>query len=163
MYFVGVREVPVETTLHLPITHPHRPAPQSMGPWQTSVQSRVQTPLFTRLMQFVGWQHSAGTQSLSLMHACGSTGVVIMLGTVVKNGEVGAGDTVTGGVLEIHPHMMISPAINRKTSKPVLFLTIFPYILTGDDNFFGTNPVLVKEGPNNEKFHVNSGYSHWKL
>jgi hypothetical protein len=118
IYFVGVREVPEETTLHLPFTHPHRPAPQSMGPWQTSVQSRVQTPLFTLLMQLVGWQHSAGTQSLSLRQACGPGGVVIMLGTVVKSGEVGVGDTMTGGVPEVHPETLTSPAINRRMSKP---------------------------------------------
>jgi hypothetical protein len=84
IYFVGVREVPAGTTLHLPFTHPHRPAPQSMGPWQTSVQSRVQTPLFALLMQLVGWQHSAGTQSSALVQACASGGVVTMPGTVVK-------------------------------------------------------------------------------
>ncbi len=116
--FVGVREMPVEITLHLPFTHPHRPAPQSMGPWQTSVQSKVQTPLFALLMQLVGWQHSAGTQSFSLVQDCGPGGVVIMLGTVVTSGDVGAGDTVAGGVPEVHPHTMISPARNRSISKP---------------------------------------------
>jgi hypothetical protein len=83
------------------------------------VQSRVQTPLFTLLIQLVGWQHSRGTQSSSVVHACGSGDVVTMVVAVDGRGEVGAGDTLTGGV-EVHPLTITSPAtISRKTSKPV--------------------------------------------
>jgi hypothetical protein len=119
MYFVGVSDVPEETTLHRPFTHPHLPAPQSIGPWQTSVHSRVQTPLFALLIQLVGWQHSAGTQSSSVMHTCDSGDVVTMVVIVVESGEVGVGGTVTGGVFEVHPLTMTSPAtISKRTSKP---------------------------------------------
>ncbi len=118
MYLVGVSDVPVETTLHVPFTHPQLPAPQSIGPWQTAVQSRVQTPLFALLIQLVGWQHSRGTQSSPVVHACGPGSVVSMVVTVVGSEGVGVGDTLTGGV-EVHPLTITSPAtMSRRTSKP---------------------------------------------
>jgi hypothetical protein len=42
------------TTLHFPFTHPQLPAPQSIGPSQLIVQSRLHTPLFALLVQLVG-------------------------------------------------------------------------------------------------------------
>jgi hypothetical protein len=42
------------TTLHVPFTHPQLPAPQSIGPSQLAVHSRVHTPLSALLMQLVG-------------------------------------------------------------------------------------------------------------
>ena len=42
------------TTLHFPFTHPQLPAPQSIGPPQLIVQSRLHTPLFALLVQLVG-------------------------------------------------------------------------------------------------------------
>jgi hypothetical protein len=41
-------------TLHFPFTHPHLPAPQSIGPSQLSVQNTLQTSLSDLLMQLVG-------------------------------------------------------------------------------------------------------------
>ncbi len=137
MYLVGVRDVPEETTLHVPFTHPHLPAPQSIGPWQTSVQSRVQTPLFALLIQPVGWQHSRGTQSSSVVHACGPGDVVTPVMAGVGGGGVGVGDTLTGGV-EVHPLIITSPAtMSRRTSKPVGFMAMLRYIVKEDDNFLG--------------------------
>ena len=119
MYLVGVSDVPVETTLHIPFTHPQLPAPQSIGPWQTAVQSRVQTPLFALLIQPVGWQHSRGTQSSPVEHACGSGDAVTLVVAVVGSGGVGVGDTVTGGV-EVHPLTITSAAtMNRRTGNPI--------------------------------------------
>ena len=64
---LGVGVVPVGvgfgTTRQVPLTHPRWPAPQSMGPSQLAVQATLQTPLKALLMQLVGWQHWAGTQS----------------------------------------------------------------------------------------------------
>jgi hypothetical protein len=56
-------------TVHCPFTQPQCPAPQSIGPLHSSVQSSVQAPFEEALMQLVGWQHWAGTQSESLVQA----------------------------------------------------------------------------------------------
>jgi len=117
-YFAGVSgAVAMATTLHFPFTHPHLPAPQSMGPSQTFVHNRVQTPLFTVLMQLVGWQHSAGTQSSSAVQSWSVYGGVVI--AVVWSGGVGVGETVPGGEPEVHPLTMTRPAArNRITNKP---------------------------------------------
>lgn len=64
-----------------------------MGPEQTAVQNRLHTPLWTLLIQLVGWQHWAGTQSESKVQVSiagsavgeGCTSVVVG-GTVPPDG-----------------------------------------------------------------------------
>jgi hypothetical protein len=104
------------TTLHFPFTHPQLPAPQSIGPSQLIVHIRLHTPLFALLVQLVGWQHWAGTQSLSVMQICAEAGAVVTTGT-----GLGVGDTVTtGGLPEVHPLTIIRQAvtIRRMNAKP---------------------------------------------
>lgn len=118
-YFAGVSgNVAGETTLHFPFTHPHLPAPQSIGPSQTFVHSWVQTPLLALLMQLSGWQHSACTQSSSVMQSCNAEGDVV--NTVVGSEGVGVGETVTGEEPEVHPLTITRPTVKRSrtTSKP---------------------------------------------
>ncbi len=88
-------------------------------------------------MQLVGWQHSAGTQSSSVMQSCSAEGDVVI--TVVGSEGVGVGDTVTGGVLEMHPLTITRPAVKRSrtTSKPEGFKTMLPCIVMEHDSFSG--------------------------
>jgi hypothetical protein len=77
---------------------PHWPAPQSMGPWQLIVHITLHTLFSALLMQFVGWQHSAGTQSSSIVQLCAEAGIVVTPG--VKTGVgviVAVGEMVTPG------------------------------------------------------------------
>ncbi len=133
--FCGVSDA--ATTLHFPFTHPHLPAPQSIGPSQTFVHSRVQTPLFALLIQLVGWQHSAGTQSSSVMQSCNAGREVVI--SVVGCEGVGEGDTLPDGVLEMHPLTRTRPAVkkSRITSKPGGFMTMLPCIVMEHDSFYG--------------------------
>ena len=64
------------STLQSPLVQPQWPAPQSIGPWHTFVQSSVHIPLKASFMQFVGWQHWAGTHSLLIEQ-------VVVFGSVV--------------------------------------------------------------------------------
>jgi hypothetical protein len=54
-------------TWHCPFWQPQCPAPQSIGPRHSRVQSSVHTSLYAALMQLVGWQHWAGTHSESFV------------------------------------------------------------------------------------------------
>jgi len=88
-------------------------------------------------MQLVGWQHSAVTQSSSVMQSSNAEGDVVT--TVVGSEGVGEGDTVPGGVLEMHPLIITRPAVKRSrtTSKPEGFKTMLPCIVMEHDNFYG--------------------------
>ncbi len=127
----------VATTLHFPFTHPHLPAPQSIGPSQLIVHRRVHTPLFALLIQLAGWQHSAGTQSSSVRQTCSAEGDVVI--TAVGNEGVGVGDRVTGGELEMHPLARTRPAVkrNRTATKPECFMTMLPCIVMVHDSCSG--------------------------
>ena len=100
-------------TLHFPFTHPHLPAPQSIGPSQLSVQNTLQTSLSDLLMQLVGWQHSAGTQSSSVTQSWSGEGGVVI--AVVGGRGVGVGDRVPGGAGEVHPLTRTRPAARSRT------------------------------------------------
>jgi hypothetical protein len=84
-----------ETTEHLPFVHPQLPAPQSSGPSQLMVQSILHTDLGDAvLIQLVGWQHWAGTQSTSVVHVWASMGTAVTTtvgGMVVVTGVTGSG------------------------------------------------------------------------
>jgi hypothetical protein len=88
-------------------------------------------------MQLVGWQHSAVTQSSSVMQSCSAEGAVVI--TIIGSEGVGVGDTVAGGVLEMHPLTITRPAVKRSrtTSKPEGFMTMLPCIVMEHDSFSG--------------------------
>src|SRR5512145_1724353 len=82
------------TTLHWPRTHPQLPAPQSSGPPHIIVHTvPSQDGCATLLMQLVGWQHWAGTQSASAVHCMAFIGVGAVAagvaGTVTAGGDAG--------------------------------------------------------------------------
>ena len=95
-------------TPHVPFMHPQWPAPQSIGPWQTSVHMRLQACLYALLIQLPGWQHSAGTQSSSVVQLCSDAGIGVTVGMAGVCGSVGTGETGTvvgTGVGEPYPPM----------------------------------------------------------
>jgi hypothetical protein len=137
LLFYGAGDGVEAITLHFPFTHPHLPAPQSIGPSQLIVHNTLQAPLYALLMQLVGWQHSAGTQSSPVVQSCSPGGGVVT--SVVGSGGTGVGVTVPGGVLEMHPPAMTRPAVKRSTikSKRDCFMTMLRCFMREDDNFLG--------------------------
>ena len=110
------------TTLHLPFTHPQLPAPQSIGPSQLAVHSRLQTRFAGPAMQLDGWQHSAGTQSASLMHSATCTGDAVAAGVAGDN-ETGTVGVPTGsGECVVHPATAI--AAMQMTRRAITFRSI---------------------------------------
>jgi hypothetical protein len=81
-------------TEHRPFVHPQLPAPQSSGPSQLMVHMiSLHTGFAVWLTQLFGWQHSAGTQSASVVQVCASTGTIVAVtgGIVVVTGATGGG------------------------------------------------------------------------
>jgi hypothetical protein len=90
-------------TLHVPFTHPQLPAPQSSGPSQLAVHIRLQGRFTASAVQRDGWQHSAGTQSVSRVHSAGGIGDAVMTG-IVGDTEVflpGSGECIVQPAREI--------------------------------------------------------------
>jgi hypothetical protein len=91
-------------TVHAPFTHPQLPAPQSSGPSQPLVHIRLQGRFTASAVQRDGWQHSAGTQSASLVHSAGGTGGDAAIAGIVGDTEVfppGSGGWVVHPAREI--------------------------------------------------------------
>jgi hypothetical protein len=102
-------------TPHFPFIHPHWPAPQSIGPSQLIVHITLHTLFSALLMQLVGWQHSAGTQSSLTVQLCEDTGIVVTTGV-----PTGDGETVTTGGLPVVVHPLtriITPMVTRRADK----------------------------------------------
>jgi hypothetical protein len=87
-------------------------------------------------MQFVGWQHSAGTQSSVTVQLCEDTGIIVTTGE-----PRGVGETVTIGGLPVVVHPLtrtITPMVTRKLNKTQeLFRVIVPDISAGFDKYSG--------------------------
>ena len=136
------------TTLHFPFTHPQLPAPQSIGPSQLAVHRRLQGRFAGPAVQLDGWQHSAGTQSASLMHSETCTGDAVVAGVVCDN-ETGTVVVPTGsGECVVHPATVI--AAMQMTRRAIAFGSIqkpwmhdfikktvtFEYHLTGKNRYW---------------------------
>jgi len=108
------------TTEHRAFVHPQLPAPQSSGPSQLMVHRAFSHAGFTAcLTQLVGWQHCAGTQSVSVVQACASTGTVV---TVVAGGIAVVTSATGGGVFCVQPARKTA-AMQRRRSI-IVFLSI---------------------------------------
>ena len=102
-------------TPHFPFTQPHWPAPQSIGPSQLIVHITLHTLFSALLMQLVGWQHSAGTQSSLTVQLCEDIGIV-----VTTEVPTGVGETVTNGRLPVVVHPLtriMTPMVTRRANK----------------------------------------------
>jgi hypothetical protein len=71
------------------------------------------------LVQLVGWQHWAGTQSSSDVQTCESAGAVV---TSVAAGEVVEVTVVAGGGPAVHP--AIATAVIKTAKRAMVFLSI---------------------------------------
>jgi len=102
--------------VQVPSSHPQVPAPQSRGPSQLIVQiASSQSGAATRLMQLVGWQHWAGTQSPATTHPIAFMGVGAAAVVVAATGGITG---VASGAGEVHP-AVTSTAQQRSASERV--------------------------------------------
>ncbi len=71
------------------------------------------------------------------MQSCNAEGDVVI--SVIGSEGVGVGDTVPGGVLEMHPLTRTRLAVKRSRtmSKPEGFKTMLPCIVMEHDSFSG--------------------------
>jgi hypothetical protein len=89
--------------------------------------------LVALLVQLVGWQHCAGTQSSSVVQLCAGAGEFVTPETGVR-----VGDTVTtGGLPAVHPLARMKPAviIRRMNTKPEVFPAMVLRFRRGYDNY----------------------------
>jgi len=113
------------TMLHLPLTHPQLPAPQSIGPSQLMVHMTVSQGGTAALpVQLFGWQHSAGTQSVSIVQTCASPGVAR---TTVAEGDGAGAGVAAGGEPAVHPAVAtITMQMRRnETIRASMYKTIY--------------------------------------